>query len=317
MSSMRYGMETNAGLTYRVLGAVPHGTPQTVHYEAGVQWTGWRDALNVIEGRGINQQIRRVYGVLASRYRPGDRIFLFGYSRGAYAVRSLAGLIDRVGLLRREEATERNIRDAYRLYQNGLDSASFARVHCHADPVPIEMIGVWDTVKALGLRAPFLWKFSETKHRFHNHTLGQAVRHGYHALAYHETRVAYAPVLWVSRDDWHGEMVQMWFRGTHGDVGGQLGGYYPARPLANVPLVWMLDRAQALGLVLPDRWQQSFPQDAQAPSVGRFRGWSFMFLARRRRIAGLDPSEQFHASVLNERGDPEGGHSTARVSPPS
>ena len=61
-------------------------------------------------GRGINRQIRRAYGYLASRYRPGDKIYLFGYSRGAYAVRSLAGVIDRIGLLRPEHATVRHIR---------------------------------------------------------------------------------------------------------------------------------------------------------------------------------------------------------------
>src|SRR6056297_308624 len=112
-------------------------------------------------GRGINRQIRRAYGHLASRYRAGDRIFLMGYSRGAYAARSLAGVIDRVGLLRVEHATERNIVTAYRHYQStsGSDAAKvFAEAHCHAE-TPIEMVGVWDTVKALGLRLPILWRW--------------------------------------------------------------------------------------------------------------------------------------------------------------
>lgn len=71
------------------------------------------------DGPGINRQIRRAYGYLASRYRPGDRIFLFGYSRGAFAVRSLAGIMDRVGLLRADQATERNVQLAYRHYRAG------------------------------------------------------------------------------------------------------------------------------------------------------------------------------------------------------
>ena len=86
--------------------------------------------MAIVEGRGLNRQIRRAYGWLASHYREGDRIFLFGYSRGAYAVRSLAGVIDRVGLLRREHATERGVQLAYRHYQNGPDTvaaAAFAR----------------------------------------------------------------------------------------------------------------------------------------------------------------------------------------------
>ena len=116
-------------------------------------------------GRGINRQIRRAYGYLASKYRPGDRIFLFGYSRGAYAVRSLAGVIDRVGLLQAQHANVRNIRQAYRHYECTPDSPyakEFANLYCH-DQVEIEMIGVWDTVKALGMRLPILWKWAETK----------------------------------------------------------------------------------------------------------------------------------------------------------
>jgi len=299
MSSLRHGRETNAGLAYRLIkAALPLGQT-SLRYEAGVQWTGWRDALNVIEGRGINQQIRRVYGALASRYRPGDRIFLFGYSRGAYAVRSLAGLIDRVGLLTASHATERNLREAYRLYQSADGAAAregFAKVHCHRE-VTIEMIGVWDTVKALGLRAPIIWRFSETKHQFHNHHLSHGVKNGFHALAFHETRNAYAPVLWVSDPEWSGNLVQMWFRGTHGDVGGQLGGYHRARPLANVPFVWMMEQAETLGLPLPPGWKASFPQDADAPSVGTWRGAAKLFLSRRRRMVGADPSERFHPTL--------------------
>lgn len=299
MSTLRYGHESNAGQTFRILRAARALGGTSLHYEAGVQWTGWRDALNVIEGRGINRQIRRCYGVLASRYRPGDRIFLFGYSRGAYGVRSLAGLIDRVGLLRREEATEGNIRTAYRLYENGAKSSAqaFARTKCHAN-VRIEMIGAWDTVKALGLRAPIVWRFTETKHQFHNHQLGHSVRHGYHALAANENRMAYAPVLWRSDPDWPGEdLQQMWFRGTHGDIGGQLGGFHRARPLANIPLVWMLENAENLGLTLPPNWRSSFPCDPRAPSIGGWHGIAKLFWSRKKRVIGADPSEARHPSL--------------------
>ena len=116
------GYETNAGLSYNL---VCETGAACVHYEPGIQWRDWTSALEVALGRGINEQIRRAYGVLASRYRPGDRIYLIGYSRGAYAVRSLAGVIDKVGLLRAEQATMRNIRQAYRHYQHGADN-SFA-----------------------------------------------------------------------------------------------------------------------------------------------------------------------------------------------
>ncbi|WP_323785571.1 DUF2235 domain-containing protein [Thalassovita sp.] len=297
MSSLEPGEETNAGLTYRLLAQM--GAPISVYYEAGVQMAEWRHAPDVLMGRGINRQIRRAYGYLASRYRPGDRVFLFGYSRGAYAVRSLAGVIDQVGLLRSEAATERNIQLAYRHYQSppgSPASAAFRAANCH-DEFKIEMIGVWDTVKALGLRLPFLWQWTEDKHSFHSHELGGSVKYGFHALAMDETRVVFEPVLWDSSETGADRIEQVWFRGAHGDVGGQLGAFRAARPLSNIPLVWMLERAQDCGLPLPDGWQGAFPRDPRAPAVGTWLGWGKMFLLRKRRRICEDPSERLHETA--------------------
>ncbi len=302
-SSLAVGAETNVGLTYKLLREMPRAH-LSLRYEAGVQWSDWRTTMDVVHGRGINRAIRRAYGHLASRYQPGDRIFLFGFSRGAYAVRSLAGVIDRVGLVRAEHATERAIRDAYRHYEinpHGAAARAFRERFCH-DEVLIEMIGVWDTVKALGLRLPVLWMLTEAQHAFHSAHLGNAVRHGYHALALDETREAFAPVLWESTEGWRGvEVEQMWFRGSHSDVGGQLGGDALARPLANLSLVWMLEKASSCGLALPEGWRTRFQVDPDAPSVGSFRGWGKLFVARRRRVVGHDPSEYVHASARNGR----------------
>lgn len=301
LSTLVEGCETNAGMLYKLLCEEVPLKRLSLHYEAGIQWQSWRSSRDVIEGRGINRQIRRVYGFLASRYRPGDRIFLFGYSRGAYAVRSLAGMIDQVGLLTADHATVRNIRQVYRLYRGDGASAAacqaFAARFCHAD-TPIEMVGVWDTVKALGLRLPVIWRWSEPAHRFHNHDLGPHIRHGYHALARDETREAFAPVLWRSNADWDSVVEQVWFRGCHGDIGGQLDGDTAARPLANIPLVWMLERAEMCGLPLPEGWAARFPCDPNAPSIGTMRGWGKFFVLRRRRAIGLDPSESLHPTAL-------------------
>ncbi|MEM6824403.1 MAG: DUF2235 domain-containing protein [Pseudomonadota bacterium] len=306
-SKLEEGDETNAGLTYKLLSEAAATSSISIRYEAGIQWQSWRHTMDIIEGRGINRQIRRVYGFLASRYRPGDRIFLFGYSRGAYAVRSLAGVIDRVGLLEARHATERNILLAYRHYQRatcGAAHRAFVKRYCHAE-APIEMIGVWDTVKALGFRAPIAWRWAEKAHAFHNHALGPAIRHGYHALAIDETRDAFAPVLWQTRDDFPGHVEQVWFRGSHGDVGGQLTGKYAARPLANIPLAWMLGKAEAHGLALPPDWRSRFPGDATAPSVGSLRGWGKIFVYRSRRKVGRDPSEAIHSTAFEGRRLPE------------
>ena len=298
MSTLTPGCETNAGLSYKLLSEMT-GSGMSLFYEAGVQWPDWRRTTDVMLGRGINRQIKRAYGYLASRYRPGDRIFLLGFSRGAYAVRSLAGVIDQVGLLKPGYATERHIETAYRHYREepGREVAqAFSQRRCH-DQVEIEMIGVWDTVKALGLCLPILWRFSTPKNAFHNHELGPHIRHGYHALALNETRKAFEPVLWESTPGYTGTIKQVWFAGSHGDVGGHLTGFEPARPLSNIALIWMLEHAEMCGLPLPLNWQDRYPRNVDAPSVGTFRGWSKLFLSRRARRLGEDPSEAVHASV--------------------
>lgn len=92
-------------------------------------------------------------------------------------------------------------------------------------------------------------------------------------------------------------MEQVWFRGTHGDVGGQLAGFEGARPLANIPLVWMLGKAEGCGLALPEGWRARFPCDPDAPSAGSMSGWGKLFLLRRRRLVGQDPSESVHPTA--------------------
>lgn len=297
MSSLEPGTETNAGLLYRLLQEV--GGDISLYYESGLQWEDWRSAAQIMTGRGINRQICRAYGFLASRYRPGDRIFLFGYSRGAFAVRSMAGVIDRIGLVRSEHATERNIRQAYRLYRCSPEvqaAEEFSGLFCHPS-APIAVVGVWDTVKALGLLFPLLWRLTASRHAFHNHELGPSIEHGFHALAYHEKRMAYAPVLWSCPPGWSGHVEQVWFRGVHGDIGGQLRGHEEARPLSNIPLVWMLGRAEAVGLPLPPDWQFRFQQDPTAPSAGNWRSWGKVFWHRRQRIVGADRSERLHETL--------------------
>ncbi|MEP5151681.1 DUF2235 domain-containing protein [Planktotalea sp.] len=303
MSSLEDGLETNAGRTYKMLcEAAPD---LSLYYEAGVQWRSWRSAPDVMMGRGINRQIRRAYGFLATRYRPGDKIYLLGYSRGAFAVRSLAGVIDQVGLLKAEHSDPQTVRQIYHMYQCGeakldADDTAFIAKRCHPS-APIEMVGVWDTVKALGLVFPILWRWSAPNHEFHNHDLGRSIKHGFHALACDETRNSYAPVLWKCPNDWQGRIEQVWFPGSHGDVGGQLGGFEAARPLANIPLVWMLERIESCGLTLPEDWRARLVQNPLAPSVGSWRGFGKLFLIRKKRSLTDGKCERLHHSVYSRQ----------------
>ena len=299
MSSLEPGRETNAGLTFKLLKEVSRSANLTVYYEAGIQWRDWRGTWGVMTGKGINRQIERAYGVVASRYREGDRIVLVGYSRGAYAVRSLAGVIDLVGLVKADCATVRAVRQAYRHYRIGARSPTaqvFRDLYCHPQ-VQVEAVAVWDTVKALGLRLPIVWRWAQSQHSFHNHALGDHIRNGFHAVAMNERREAYAPVMWACPTGWKGNMEQVWFRGNHADVGGQVGDFPRARPLANIPLIWMLDRLSACGVPLPDGWRNRFPQDIAAPSIGNWHGWAKIFLSRRKRVIGRCVSERVHESV--------------------
>lgn len=300
MSSLTRGRETNIGLTYRLLMTLPRDAGVRVYYEPGIQWRGIRHAHEVMAGIGINRQIRRAYVWLATSYRPGDRVILMGYSRGAYAVRSLGGLIDRMGLLLPGALSQERVETVYELYRNAPNSAEAEAIkaeHCRAD-VPVSFLGVYDTVRALGMRYPLVWRFLPLPHPYHTHTLGRHVEVARHALAMDETRVAYRPIVWdTTRADPGQDVSQVWFRGTHGDVGGQLEGRAEARPRANLTLTWMLEEAEKVGLRLPSEWRAQFPVDANAPTVGNFRGFGKLFWERRRRVLGQDASEAVHPSA--------------------
>lgn len=274
------------------------GADIRIHYAAGQQWNSWRTLPDLMMGEGLSARIIHAYRWLAVGYRPGDQIFLFGYSRGAFAVRSLAGMIGQFGLLRPGYANERFVRLAWRYYQQGGDqrlirrfTAKYAR-----DAVPIRMVGCFDTVMALGIRLPLLWALTEPRFRFHDTQLGANVDYGFHALALDETRAAFAPILWDDSSA-AGHIEQLWFSGAHADIGGQLSGLEFARPLANIPLVWMLERAQFAGLPLPASWTDGLICNPQAPSVGSWRRWGKAFLARAPRVAGQHATESLHWTV--------------------
>lgn len=293
MSSLTPGMETNVARIWRLLQEVPG---LCLYYEPGIQWRGWRRGHEVMAGVGINRQIKRAYRFLAAKYHPGDTLIFVGYSRGAYAVRALAGMIDRIGLLNKDALSDALLEQAYDHYRCDPDSPAaraFAKEYCVPN-VEIEAVCVFDTVRALGIRWPLLWRIAPKVHVFHSNLLGETVRNGFHALALDETRMAYAPQLWEVPEHRLGSVKQVWFRGSHGDVGGHIGEFAPARGLGNVPLVWMLSQIEMCGIELPLRWRARFPQDPAAVSAGSTRGFGKFFLARKRRKVGLDPSEAVH-----------------------
>jgi len=304
-SRLDAGEETNAGILYKLL--MQAGDPKTIriHYDRGIQGHGLWNWVTIAAGLGINQSICNAYNAIATRYKKGDRIFLFGFSRGAYAVRSVAGMISEVGLVKRNQATERVLRQAFRLYvgkamPNSLER--FRAENCH-EHSPIEMVGVWDTVKALGLPYPVLSCLAPMATNFHKETVSAPVKRAFQALAMNETRQAYAPVLWETDPNYTGEVEQVWFRGVHSDIGGHVYRFPPARALANVSLDWMLEKAEECGLPLPTDWQDAYPKDADAPSIGGFRGMAKFFWLRKKRLKGQKCCEFIHPSAIKYLSD--------------
>jgi uncharacterized protein (DUF2235 family) len=298
-SRLQDGEETNAGLLYKLINEARDPAQTTVWYHPGIQGHGFWNWVTIASGWGMNQMIFDGYAQLAANYQPGDRIFLFGYSRGAYAVRSISGMISSIGLVRQTSFTQANLRFAFRLYESRANKAAkrtFQSIHCH-ETVEIEFIGVWDTVKALGISYPLLTHLAPMATEFHSTNIGGRVKAGYHALALDEDRNAFAPVMWDVEPGWQGQLEQVWFRGAHSDIGGHVWQLPYARPLSNIPLVWMGEKAESHGLALPENWKDRFPQNPNAPEVGAHSGIAKFFLLRAPRVIGAHPGEYMHAST--------------------
>ena len=301
LSRLEEGQETNAGILYKLLREVKPRTDLTIYYHPGIQGTGLSKWVKVAAGIGINLTISAGYRQLSKFYNPGDRIMLFGFSRGAYSVRSLAGMITRIGLLHREHVTDRRVERAFRHYETDEitpASRAFTRAYCH-DNIKIELIGVWDTVKALGIDYPLLWRIAPMATDFHDHQLSPTIANAFQALALDETRKAYEPILWNKIEDFPGHAEQLWFPGAHADIGGHVASEIDARALSNIPLVWMLEKAESCALPLPANWRDRFTTDPAAPMVGNMGGMGKTFIRRARRKACMTPFDALHPSVLD------------------
>ncbi len=226
------------------------GIEQLLFYDKGVG-TGVSDRLRGgAFGWGLSRHIQRCYRFIAACFEPGDEIFLFGFSRGAYTARSLAGLIRNAGVLRPEHAA--HLHDGYELYRrrdhasrpSELESQLFRKSFSHE--TRIKLIGVWDTVGALGIPLPGLG-FLNRRWQFHDVELSRFVDHAYHAVAIDEKRRWFTPTLWQQQEEARARgqvMEQVWFAGVHSNIGG---GYRDAG-LSDLALLWMIEKASACGL---------------------------------------------------------------------
>jgi len=242
---------------------------------------------------GLSAEVLRCYRFIVENYKPSDDLFLFGFSRGAYIARTVAGLVLTAGILRPEHIDR--LEDAYALYRSrtssttprGIEAHQFRGAHSHPE-ADITFIGVWETVGVLGIPAGVLRPpLISRRWWFHHTTLSTRVRHAYHALAIDEDRRAFKPVLWKeSSPDAFAlqQLEQVWFSGNHGDVGG---GYRDAK-LSDIPLRWMMERAGNVGLVFKDTEKEriSIAPDPLGTMHYSRRGVQRFFRAYHRQLWG-------------------------------
>ena len=198
--------------------------------------------LGLAFGRGMTKNIEDAYLYLMNNYQPGDNVYVFGFSRGAYTARALTAMLHKCGLL--EQGSDNLIPYAVKLFRrhpktdeewrvvNGFKK-NFSRV-CKP-----HFIGVWDTVKSVGwLRRRVTLDFTATN---------PDMKHGRHAVSIDERRTQYRTNLWNHENC--DDVQEVWFSGVHSDVGGS----YAERGLSDIALQWMLDGAAQYGLLLdPD-----------------------------------------------------------------
>lgn len=234
------------------------GVKQYFYYHTGVGTAGWRDKLKGgIFGIGLSENILHAYKALATHYRDGDSIFLFGFSRGAYTARSIGGLIGRCGILNVDaEDLEAKAKEAFKIYRlkPGDKKTALSQTFREANSHPsneVMFIGVWDTVGALGVPLKSLNWIGSWRHKFHEVTLGSYVRNAYHAVAIDERRRPFRPTLWQLENETPGQtVVQAWFPGVHSNVGGG----YADSGLSDRALDWMIENAAGCGLKFQDEY---------------------------------------------------------------
>ena len=243
---------------------------QLVYYSAGVGTQYGERISGGMFGIGLNEEVISAYEWLVEHYETDAQVFIFGFSRGAFTARSLAGFVSKCGLLK--PGSPVSMKQLFERYRKGtaptvraLDKAVESELPLedkwikeYSRPIPIWFQGVWDTVGALGVPLPCIPKVSREDFAFLETDLRINDTHAYHALAIDEHREAFAPTLWTKSTPKHGDtfpprdldhVEQRWFVGAHANVGGG----YENDLLAQIPLEWLMGKAIAHGLVFTDQ----------------------------------------------------------------
>jgi uncharacterized protein (DUF2235 family) len=262
-----------------------NGVRQISNYVEGIV-SADGESLQFVKGGigvGVDDRIRKAYEALVKDYEPGDEVFLVGFSRGAFEARSLGGLITLVGVAKPDLGFSFDQAWlVYRTREKGRDQAALAELRATTHyPVRIKCVAVWDTVGNLG--NPFASGGAiGRRYKFHDMRLTDNIDVGLHALSIDEIRGPFRPTLWTLPKGQALPAIQhveqVWFAGTHGDVGGG----HRETGLSDITLIWMTERLQATtGLALDmHKLAHMARPDPLGPQHSVAEGWIFQWSGR-------------------------------------
>ena len=327
---------TNVVRVYNALAATNRdGVAQLKYYHPGVgtEPSWWDRTKGGSTGAGLDRNIISAYHWLCRHYQSGDRMYLFGFSRGAYTARSLAGLVACCGLLKLDDIDAGEVWNSItRIFERGYRQRDLParhetrasweqlgwRFHTTADgdaALPIHLVGVWDTVGALGIPddlALLNLLDANDEHAFHDVTLSAQIRNARHAVALDEIRANFQPTLWAGPND--ARLKQVWFPGVHCDVGGG----YRETGLSDGALKWMIDEAAALDLGFDAKMTDQIKPDPRGVLHDSYVDMFRLLPNMPRSVPDLDdPANDdvvLHASVRERRECPPISHAPYRAS---
>ena len=289
-----------------------NGIEQLKYYHPGVggEDTGLLDSvLGGAFGIGIRRHLCSAYHWLGNNYEAGDEIYLFGFSRGAFTIRSLAGFLSN-GLLNLKNTpsdeswlrVKTAFNKGYRV--EGSSPEDWAKpdwVFFEPEKTPIHFVGVWDTVGSLGIPddLEIINLFDDkAKWQFHNTSLGDNTLHARHAMAIDEVRSSFSITRWENAEQ-HGDAVEKWFPGVHCDVGGG----YADCDLSNGALKWMMEQSKTFGLTFRPGIEAGIPVDPLGVLHNSYKGAFAKLRSRPRNIDVMVPANKrrFHESALKRQ----------------
>jgi uncharacterized protein (DUF2235 family) len=254
------GSDTNVLKLYRM--AHKHdGASQVSGYFSGVGTARFERVTGGVFGFGLYDQIKDGYRFIVNEYQPGDQVIIVGFSRGAFSARCLAGFVAKCGVLKEhvidvgDFRDRRAINDLWDLFKERNERpaalAEYCQKKCYPlDPRTVAAVGVWDTVGSLGIpwevfeSDKFAARLNDKERRllaFLDTELPAGVAKGYHAVALDEQRVPFEPTLWTGPRLIDGSIHQVWFAGSHSNVGGG----FASTGLSDIALDWMIHRLRA------------------------------------------------------------------------